>query len=148
MLPRNLIKIFVLSIIGTSIFSCKPEEVILLGTISGYVTEDEFGSPLQAVSMNSSPLNNTTSTGSDGKYQFKNFPPGDYQIEASKPPYAKATKSATVSSAKITPLNFILHKIQNISFSEKYLDFGGIRIEDDVLDTETGCEVLSINAPQ
>ena len=124
MLPRNLIKIFVLSIIGTSIFSCKPEEVILLGTISGYVTEDEFGSPLQAVSMNISPLNNTTSTGSDGKYQFKNFPPGDYQIEASKPPYAKATKSATVTSTKITPLNFILHKIQNISFSEKYLDFG------------------------
>jgi uncharacterized protein (TIGR02145 family) len=124
MLPRNLIKIFILSIIGISIFSCKPEEVILLGTISGYVTEDEFGSPLQAVSMNISPLNNTTSTGSDGKYQFKNFPPGDYQIEASKPPYAKATKSATVTSTKITPLNFILHKIQNISFSEKYLDFG------------------------
>jgi len=36
----------------------------------------------------------------------------------------------------------------NYDKTEKYLDFGGIRIEDDVLITETGCRLLGKTAPK
>jgi uncharacterized protein (TIGR02145 family) len=124
MLTRNLIRICVFSIIGISLFSCKTDEVIP-GAISGYVTEYIFiDSPLKEVSMKIIPSNDKTITDSNGEFKFKNLIPGDYEIEASKIPYVKATKRATVTSGEITPLHIILHKVPFPSISKKYLDFG------------------------
>jgi len=56
---------------------------------------------------------------------FKSLIPGDdYKIEVSKPPYAKEIKTAKVTSANTTEINFALHKISYPEFSEKHLDFG------------------------
>jgi uncharacterized protein (TIGR02145 family) len=97
---------------------------LLHGDISGYVTDTETDQPLPAAEVILNPVNDTTSTGIDGKYLFKNLMPGNYEVEVSKPPYAKDRKSAIVTSANDTEIDFALHKIPYPKFSERYLDFG------------------------
>jgi uncharacterized protein (TIGR02145 family) len=103
---------------------CKPEEIILHGEISGLVTDTTTSQPLQAVPVKLNPINDTTSTGIDGKYLFKSLIPGDYKIEVSKLPYAKSVRKAAVTSANTTEINFALHKISYPEVSARYVDFG------------------------
>jgi uncharacterized protein (TIGR02145 family) len=124
MLTRNLIRILIVSTISISLYSCKTEEVVLNGDIVGYVTEDEFLQPVKAVTLKISSTNDTTISGIDGKYQFNNLRPGEYEVEALKPPYEKTIKSAVVKAGKTDTLDFVLHKISYYIFSVKYLDFG------------------------
>jgi uncharacterized protein (TIGR02145 family) len=116
--------ILVLIVVAISFFSCKPVEIILYGEISGLVTDTTTSQPLELVPVKLNPINDTTNTTSDGKYLFKSLIPGDYEIEVSKPPYASGKRSATVTSASITEVNFALHKIPHPLFSNRYLDFG------------------------
>ena len=81
-------------------------------------------SPLQGVFMKIISTNDTTLTGSDGKYLFRNLPQETYEIEAFKPPYEKILKSTQVQSGETTPLDFSMHKIPYPLISVKYLDFG------------------------
>lgn len=123
MKTRKLLRILVLIVISQFLYSCA-EPVPLNGHIEGYVTEDELDSPLQGVFMKIISTNDTTLTGSDRKYLFRNLPEGTYEIEAFKQPYEKTTKSATVKSGETNQLNFSLHKIPYPLFSNNYLDFG------------------------
>jgi uncharacterized protein (TIGR02145 family) len=88
------------------------------------VTDTTTSQPLQAVPVKLNPVNDTTSTASDGKYLFKSLIPGDYKIEVSKRPYSKSIRKAAVTSANTTEINFALHKIPYPEFSARYLDFG------------------------
>jgi uncharacterized protein (TIGR02145 family) len=105
-------------------YGCKTEEIILHGDVNGYVTDTETGQPIPAAKVTVNPINDTTSTGIDGKYLFKNLIPGNYEVEVSKAPYAKDRRSAIVVSADNTEIDFELHKIPYPRFSERYLDFG------------------------
>jgi uncharacterized protein (TIGR02145 family) len=116
--------ILAISVIATLSSSCKTEEIILHGEISGLVTDTTTSQPLHAVPVKLNPINDTTSTGIDGKYLFKSLIPGDYKIEVSKPPYAKSVRTAVVTSAKTTEIDFALRKIPYPLFSDKHLDFG------------------------
>jgi hypothetical protein len=51
MVPEKLKRIFVLSIIGISLFSCKIEEVIVNGDIEGLVTDAANSQPIQAAKI-------------------------------------------------------------------------------------------------
>jgi uncharacterized protein (TIGR02145 family) len=116
--------ILVFCIIILIFFSCKSEEIILHGEISGQVTDTTNSQPIQAVPVKLNPVNDITSTSSDGKYLFKSLIPGDYKIEVSKPPYATEIKKAKVTSAKTNEINFAIHKISYPRIYPKYLDFG------------------------
>jgi uncharacterized protein (TIGR02145 family) len=105
-------------------FGCKPEEVILHGEISGIVTDTITTQPLQAVAVKLNPINDTTSTSSDGRFLFKSLIPGEYKIEVSKPPYAKGNRNVNVTSAITKNVYFALHKVPHPEFSERYVDFG------------------------
>jgi len=70
------------------------------------------------------PVNDTTTTGTDGSYFFKNLVPQEYSVEVSKPPYATTTKGVMVTSANTVNVNFHMHTIQHPELSRKYLDFG------------------------
>jgi uncharacterized protein (TIGR02145 family) len=124
MKSRKIIWALILSSLVIFLHSCKPEEIILHGEISGYVTDTTTSQPLQAVPVKLNPINDTTSTSSDGKYLFKSLIPGDYTVEVSKPPYAKGKRNADVTSANITVVNFAMHKIPYPRIYPKYLDFG------------------------
>jgi uncharacterized protein (TIGR02145 family) len=116
--------ILICGLICILILHCKPEEIILHGEISGLITDTTNSLPLQAVPVKLNPVNDTTSTTSDGKYLFKSLLPGDYTVEVSKPPYATGKRYAVVTSANITVVNFAMHKISYPEFSERHLDFG------------------------
>jgi hypothetical protein len=63
---------------------------------------------LQSASVILSPLDDTTNTGFDGEYLFNCIAPGNYMIKALKQNYAEITKSAIVSSANTSVINFAL----------------------------------------
>jgi len=88
------------------------------------VTDTTNNQPIQAVPVKLNPLNDTTSTSSDGKYLFKSLLPGDYKIEVSKPPFAKSVRSVAVTSGNTAEVNFALHRIPYPRIYPKYLDFG------------------------
>ena len=88
------------------------------------MTDTITSQPLQAVSVKLNPLNDTTSTASDGKYLFKSLIPADYNIEVSKIPYATGKRTVNVTSANTNEVNFALHTIQHPKFSDTHLDFG------------------------
>ena len=121
---RKIIRILWFGIIGISLNSCTPEEIILHGEISGTVTDALTNQPIQAATVNLIPSNVTTNTGNDGKYLFKSLAPGNYQIQVSKQNYAEGNNSATVTSANTTDVNFALDEIPVIHYSKTTLDFG------------------------
>jgi uncharacterized protein (TIGR02145 family) len=140
---REIILVLILSYLIISLHSCKSEEIILHGEISGLVTDTLTNQPLQAVAVKLNPLDDTTSTGNDGKYLFKSLIPGDYDIEVSKKPYAKGVRSVTVTSANTSQVNVALHKIQDILISETHLDFGFDSTQKSFIITNTGIGKLN-----
>jgi uncharacterized protein (TIGR02145 family) len=116
------ILILIICITGCCLSGCKTEE-ILLGEISGNVTDAETSQPLQEAIVVLNPSNDTTTTASDGKYLFKDLNPGNYEIQASKLAYEKKTNSVLVTPAS-TEINFALNGIPVPEISDKYLDFG------------------------
>ena len=121
---RKIIKILGVGIIGISLNSCSPEEIILHGEISGIVTDALTNQPLQAATVKLIPSNVITKTGNDGKYLFKSLSPGNYQIQVSKQNYAEGNNSASVTSANTTDVDFALDEIPEIHYSKTTLDFG------------------------
>jgi len=116
--------IFIYIVICIFLFGCKPEEIILHGEIRGIVSDNATGQPLQAVAVKLNPINDTTSTGIDGKYQFTNLDPGQYEVLATKQAYAGETRNATVNSANTTIIHFALQSIPVIHYSKTDLDYG------------------------
>ena len=117
--------VIILSVI--SLCCCVPEEIILHGELSGYVTDAKTSEPLKeaAVELNQSNITtSTTITENDGAYLLKNIRPGDYELQASKLTYGKISKNVKVRSAEISEVNFALNGIPHPEFSDTYLDFG------------------------
>jgi uncharacterized protein (TIGR02145 family) len=142
MKSQKIILILIVSILILSLYRCKTEEIILHGEISGIVTDTTTSQPLQAVAVKLNPLEDFTSTGSDGKYLFKSLIPGDYDIEVSKPPYATGVRTAIVTSANTTPIDFALHQIAYPEVSPKHLDFGSDSKKKSFTITNTGTGIL------
>ena len=115
--------ILVIGIIGICLSRCKTSE-LLPGEIKGDVVDIENYQPLQEATVLLNPLNDKTTTASDGKFQFINLNPGQYEIQVSKQAYEKETKIAEVASGKTTNLYFALNGAPIPEFSDKNLDFG------------------------
>jgi uncharacterized protein (TIGR02145 family) len=116
--------ILIITVTGFCAYSCKTEEILLHGDISGYVTDTETSQPVKAAKVILDPVNDTAITAIDGKYTFTSLIPGNYVIETSVAPYAKVIRNCKVASANTTEIDFALHKIPYPKFSERHLDFG------------------------
>lgn len=116
---------FIIILFSISLYRClPPEKIALPGDLTGYVTDAETSEPIQAAAVKLDPSNDTTSTGSDGKFLFKNLESDNYEVEVSKPAYFKDTKNATVTSANTIEIDFALSGAPSIKISDSYLDFG------------------------
>lgn len=69
-------------------YSCTKEEEDLKGTIYGTVTDYSTGNPIGNASVKLRPSGETTLTGSDGTYEFKDLDAGKYTMLLSKAEYA------------------------------------------------------------
>jgi uncharacterized protein (TIGR02145 family) len=121
---RKIIWILILTL-SISLFSCKPEEIILHGELSGTVTDAITSQPLENATVIITQLNDTTLTDSEGKYSFKNLVPSNYEINAMlSPAYAIEKKSIAVAEAELTELNFELNGVPKLKSSAFWLNFG------------------------
>jgi uncharacterized protein (TIGR02145 family) len=119
---RNIL-IPVICIIGICLSQCKTKE-ILIGEISGNVTDAQTTLPLQDAIVILTTLDDTITTGSNGQYLFKNLEAGNYDIQASKLAYERKTNKAAVTPSKTTEINFTLNGVPVPKISQRYLDFG------------------------
>jgi len=123
----KIIIVFVNILFSISLCCCVPDQIILHGDISGYVTDAETSEPLKeaAVELNQSNISiSTTITENDGAYLLKNIRPGNYEIQASGLTYGTISENVNVKSADITRINFALNGIPKPEISDTYLDFG------------------------
>jgi uncharacterized protein (TIGR02145 family) len=123
MVPEKLNRIITLSIICISLFSCKTEQVILHGDITGLVTDATTSEPIQAARVRLNPSNDSINTGNNGTYLLKNITPGDYEIQVSKFAYKNSSKNIEVIAAQTDIVNFVLNGIPIPFFSDTILNF-------------------------
>ena len=81
---KTIKKLAILTMLLFSFASCEEVESIELGTIMGTVTDGTILEPLQGVSVTLSPTGKTITTGSDGKFEFREIEAGQYTISVSK----------------------------------------------------------------
>lgn len=68
--------ILVFLMASTALLSCKPEEIILHGDVTGIVTDASTTEPIGAAFVKYSKSNDSARTGSDGTYLLKTLHPG------------------------------------------------------------------------
>jgi uncharacterized protein (TIGR02145 family) len=112
-------------LIVTVCFSCKTEEIILHGELSGRIIDAITSQPLENATVIIPQLNDTTHADSGGHYYFKNLVPSNYEIDAVlSPGYAIKKKIISVTEAKMTEINFELNGIPKLKSSAMWINFG------------------------
>ena len=104
--------------------SCAKEAEILTGSIYGKVTDSQTGEPIQGAQISLTPGGVTTTTGSDGAYEFQNLDVAQYQLQAKKSDYIVETKRVTVVVGKSVSCDMVLKPMQKLDLSTTSLNFG------------------------
>ena len=104
--------------------SCAKEAEVLTGSIYGEVTDSQTGEPIQGVQISLTPGGVTTTTGSDGAYEFLNLDVAQYQLQAKKADYIAETKRVTVVVGKSVSCDMVLTPMQKLDLSATSLNFG------------------------
>ena len=84
----GLIAVAIVALASLVWYSCTEKEEDFKGTIYGTVTDYATGQPVGNVSVKLRPSGETTLTGSDGTYEFKDLEAGKYSLLLSKAEYA------------------------------------------------------------
>jgi uncharacterized protein (TIGR02145 family) len=116
--------IILISVIILIFFSCKTEEIILHGDLSGHVTDVLTNQPIEAVKVKVIGSDDSTLTGNDGKYLLRNIIPGNVEVQSSKYSYITITENVDVKPAENTIADFNLDGIPVPILEKTYLDFG------------------------
>ncbi|NDV45995.1 hypothetical protein D0T49_02940 [Paludibacter sp. 221] len=99
---RGILKLLILSVLISVGFSaCTKNEVNMYGDIRGFVTNTVTGEPIRNANVKLLPGGNTTNTGSDGSYEFKNLSAGQYTVQVMSTNYQSNTKGVTVYAGEI-----------------------------------------------
>ena len=101
----SLIIIFFVTVIFTA---CETDEPEQYGNIIGIVFEEGTNNPIQGATLVLSPTGTTKTTGSDGKFEYKNLVGKEYTLQASKEGYITNTKTVTVSAGEDTKADISL----------------------------------------
>ncbi len=122
---KNLI-ITLLFIIGVVVMpSCTSDMSEQTGSIAGSVSDATTGEPVSTVNVKLTPGGNSTVTGSDGSFSFKNLEPADYVLEISKEGYKANSAKVIVRTGEPTPVHILIERIPSIVTADREtLDFG------------------------
>ncbi len=113
MLKNNFIKNLIILISFVMLFaSCKEDTVepIYFGNISGSVMDADDGTPIQGVSITTTPPTSSIITDAQGKFNLSELTAETYTISASKNGYNKTTTNVSVEGNKTTEAVIILSK--------------------------------------
>lgn len=121
---RRLIR-FLIVVFCTLQISCTKDIVDTTGNLVGVISDSRTGSFLSGVSVSTSPLGKTFTTGVDGKYEFRNLESQEYSISVSKNGYNPDKKTVFVQVGEDTNLDFqITPSTGTLFVSQNELDFG------------------------
>lgn len=105
--------------------SCTKDIVDTTGNLVGVISDSRTGTFLSGVSVSTSPLGKSFTTGEDGKYEFRDLESQEYSISVSKRGYNSDKKTVFVKVGEDTNLDFQLTPSTGTLFvSHNELDFG------------------------
>lgn len=132
------------------VVSCVKDEVASTGDISGVVKEISTSETLQGCQITLSPLGRTTTTGTDGRYEFKGLSPQTYSLEFSKEGYNPERKNVVVIAGEKATADAMMTKInktKTLSLSEESFDFGDLESSKELyISIEDGSVSISVKS--
>lgn len=109
-----------------AISSCSPEDIIdTTGNLIGEVCDSRNGQTLSGVSVALSPTGVTYTTGTDGRYEFRNIQSQNYTVSVKKEGYQEDKKTIFVPAGQDANLDFQITPLTgNLKLSQTTMDFG------------------------
>ncbi len=108
-----------------ALFSCAKDIIDTTGSIIGTVSDARTGEPLSGVGISISPSGKTVTTAFDGRYELRDVPAQNYNVQAAKADYQTAQKSIAVNVGEESRLDFLLMpSVPNLMVSQNTMDFG------------------------
>lgn len=106
---KNLYKIILLTLIIVAV-SCSEDtiDVEVKGSVSGTVTEEVSGDPLEGVKITTNPASTTVFTDEEGFFFLENILVGDYSVQAELDAYVTSFEGVTVTEDAISNVSFDL----------------------------------------
>lgn len=89
-------KVFLIALLALMFAGCTEDEYTLFGTLLGTVTDAETGEPISNVTLTLSPSGKSTTTGSDGIFEFDNLEALQYKMQARHTNYKTDSKTVNV----------------------------------------------------
>lgn len=115
-----------LLIFGCALTGCSGDETPGFGSIYGLVTNANTGQPVYGATVTLSPGNFSTTTGSDGRYEFVDLEPGQYKVQVQATDYQANSSQIQVNAGSqaigdiaITPVG----EITGIQLSTSVMNF-------------------------
>ena len=105
--PDNTVGLFYAKIPNTMFFVNTGD----MGTISGYVYEDDGTTPIAGAKVSIDGMVATKTTDANGYYEFPYVFSGDYTITAALKGYADGVKTGTLTAGQSASVNFSLSKL-------------------------------------
>lgn len=133
--------IFLFVLLAALIISCTEEERDYTGSIQGIVTESGTTTPLSGVQVNVVNLGISTTTGSDGQFNFNNIDADNYQLQFKKNGYVTNMRSVNVRAGETARCDMQLEPEQkeaDIEIEPSILNFGTTQDELSVTITNHG----------
>lgn len=124
---------FFLAILGLSIiFSCEKEDpLVITGNIEGTINDIETNSVIQGANVslttngNSTFIEQSKTTGSDGKFSFKDLEAGSYKLSFKKEGYEDNSKNITLLAGQTSSSDIGMKPVKpKLSVSKSELNFG------------------------
>ena len=95
------------------------------GNLSGIVSDMTTGEPVSVVNLSLEPGGNSTVTGSDGSFSFKNLTAGTYTIHYTKDGYKEGSKDIFIERGRESQANLLIERIPAVIAADcDLLDFG------------------------
>ena len=130
-----------------TLFSCARDEVSLTGDIAGIVKDRKTSETLQGCAVTLSPLGRTTTTGTDGRYEFKDLQPETYSLEFSKDGYEPDRKNVVVMAGQSATVDVMMNQLgQKLILSAETLDFGDLASSKDLIVSLSGSNTVAVGA--
>lgn len=133
--------IFLFMFLVALTISCTEEERDYTGNIQGIVTESGTTTPLSGVQVNVVNLGTSTTTGSDGQFNFNNIDADNYQLQFKKNGYVTNMRSVNVRAGETARCDMQLEPEQKeaeIEIEPSVLNFGTTQDELSVTITNNG----------
>ena len=122
---KHKLFLLMLPLLAVLFTACPSDPVDTTGSISGIIRDALNSNPLQGAIVTLSPSGQSTTTGTDGRYQFSNVEMGDYEVNVARTDYKPDSKRTTVQVGQNSVVDFVLGRANSsLEVTPKTLDFG------------------------